>query len=82
MAKVMMLSVIGKDSQTPAIPAKWDIQNATGRMKSSPRAREIIWAGSTWPVAAKYIARIILKPANGMAVKYSFMPGMAICCKR
>ena len=77
---VTMISVIGKESQIPLIPISQERQTAAGSIRNSPRAREMTCAGSAWSVAAKYIARMILKPANGMAVKYNFRPVTAICC--
>lgn len=79
-AKATKHSVIGKDSHTPVILKKYDIKNAIGIIIKNPLDSEIICAGKAFSVDVKYADMIILKPANGTAVKYIFKPVTAICC--
>lgn len=69
----------GKASHTPVILPRRASRNAAGIMRAKPLETEIICAGMAWSVEVKNRESRMLIPAKGMAVKYSFMPGTAIC---
>ena len=77
-----MLSVKGNASHTPVIPARTDNKNATGIIRAKPLAIEMNCAGKARSVEVKKRDSTILIPAKGIAVKYSFRPGTAICCSK
>ena len=73
-------SVIGKDSHTPVILNKKERKSAIGIITKRPLDSETICAGRAFSIDVKYEDKMILNPANGIAVKYNFNPVSAICC--
>ena len=71
-------SVAGKAHHTPLIPPSQASRKAMGIMMQKPRKTDIICAGPGFAVEVKYIEIIMLKPANGQAMKYNFNPVTAI----
>ena len=78
--KVTKHSVIGKDNHTPVISNKKDRKNAIGIIIKKPLDSEMICAGRAFSIDAKYADIMMLNPANGIAVKYNFIPVTAIRC--
>lgn len=79
-AKATKHSVIGKDSHTPVIFNRNDRKNAIGIIIKKPLDSEMICAGRAFSIDAKYADIMMLNPANGIAVKYNFIPVTAIRC--
>ena len=75
-------STIGQVSHRPVIPHRADNKNAIGMISASPLKMDRICAGRAFSIEVKKVAKTVLYPINGMAVKYSFSPVTAICCSR
>ena len=72
--KLTRISVTGKESQIPGMPRVNARSNAIGIIKIKLRNRERICPYTVNCVEEKVIDVMILKPANGQAMKYRTIP--------
>lgn len=66
-----------KASQIPVMPQREDMRKAAGIISTSPRSREIIWAGTAFSTEVNQVQRTMLNPVNRIEVKYNLRPSTA-----